>query len=235
MLEELAQKLANYFLVNALSLNRGKLQVMWMVAFSPPLSIIGGISVAPWELLQVLGLTLDPKLTLCPHLRGLVGAAWSLLALTRRLLVHLPRGHHVQEVVCSLVRGKLCYCFFLFPHRLTEEKPICQHLHTAEVQINDIACLIFLGVSRVYRTSVSVLTSRSGLPSLLTRTQFWSLLLRSGSPCTPLMAPMVLVTTLALSSPLPSQPLLNRVARSWTAGGGTPVLQRCLERCKDLQ
>ena len=110
----------------------------------------------------------------------------------------------------------------LFPHRLTDEDSVCQHLHAAQVRINDIARLL-LGISRSERTSVSLLLSRSGLPSLnrnsisATITELWKSLHSCDGPggtCNPLGS--------FFSEP--SQPHLNRVTRSQTAGDLPPPL-----------
>ena len=165
-LEELANKLAEYSLTNSLSLNAGKTQLMWIGGgTSPPCAKVGDTLVAPTDSLQLLGLSFDRRISLAPHFQTLVGTAGSLHALARRLLVHLPRGHHVQDVVRSLVIGRLCYGAALFPLRLSESDPSCQLLHTIQVRINDIARLL-LGVKRADQTPVEDLLAGAHLPSL---------------------------------------------------------------------
>ncbi len=93
---------------------------------------------------------LQPQNYRPPYPWNLAAAASSLHALTRCLLVHLPRGAQVQEVVCSLVQGKLCYGSLLLPHCLIEEEPSCQLMQMVQAQINDIARQL-LGASRLDR------------------------------------------------------------------------------------
>ncbi len=85
--------------------------------------------------------------------------------LLRRLLIHLPRGRYVREVVRSLVTGRLCYGSMLFPVRLTDQDPTCRLLQAVQTQVNDTAKLL-LGVSRLDRIPVEDVLSASGLPSL---------------------------------------------------------------------
>ncbi len=165
-LEEISGRLADYSLHNSLSLNPGKTQVLWIGGGAlPPSTNIGGTLVAPTETLQLLGLSFDRRLTLNPHLQALVGVAGSLHALARRLLIHLPRGPQVQDVVRSLVMGRLCYGAALFPLRLSEEDPLCQHLNAVQVRINDIARLL-LGTHRADKTPVIDLLAATKMPSL---------------------------------------------------------------------
>ncbi len=164
-LEELAKKLSAYSLSNSLCLNADKTQIMWIGASSPPTTTVGAAAVPPAEVLLLLGISFDCKLSLAPHLQSLLSSAGSLLALARRLLVHLPRGPQVRGVVRSLVKGKLCYGALLLPHRLAEDEPVCQLMQAVQVRINNIARLL-LGVSRTDKIPVQDLLARSGLPSL---------------------------------------------------------------------
>lgn len=92
-------------------------------------------------------------------------SARSLLALTRRLLRHLPRGKQVQDIVRALVVGKLCYGSILFPVRMTPTDSTCQLLQQIQTSINEMARQL-LGVSRMDRTPVEELLVRSNLPIL---------------------------------------------------------------------
>ncbi len=112
-LELAASRLFSYALDNSLALNPAKTQLVWS---SNPSPISVGITVVnPQEELLLLGVRFDRKHSINPHLRALAGTARSLLALTRRLLLHLPRGQQVQDIVRSLVVGQLGYGGVLFP------------------------------------------------------------------------------------------------------------------------
>ncbi len=162
-LELASSRLLKYALENSLALNPAKTQLLWT---SNPSSInIGGTVVDPQDELLLLGITFDRKLSIRPHLQSLVGSARSLLALTRRLLLHLPRGRQVQDEVRALVVGRLCYGSILFPPRLTAEDKACQLLQQVQVTVNDMARLL-LGVSRADKMPVEELVARSGLPAI---------------------------------------------------------------------
>ncbi len=238
-LEELSSKLAEYSLVNSLSLNPGKTQVMWIGgSASPPPTNIGGTLVAPSDTLQLLGLSFDRRLTLTPHFRTLVEVAGSLQALARRLLVHLPRGRYVEEVVCSLVIGRLCYGSALFPLRLDNEDPNCQLLQTIQVRVNDTARLL-LGAARADRIPTEELLSRTGLPSLnrnairATVLELWKAL-NSGDGPEGGRNPLGMI----LSSPPLSRPTCcTRSAKAGNLPPPSAQKRQCLymERCQNLQ
>ncbi len=162
-LELASSKLLQYALDNSLALNPGKTQLVWT---SSPSSIsIGKTVVHPQDELLLLGVRFDKRLSVKPHLRALSNLARSLLALTRRLLLHLPRGEKVQNIVCALVTGKLGYGSILLPPRLSSEEPSCQLLQQIQITINDMARLL-LGASREDKITVEELLARTKLPAL---------------------------------------------------------------------
>ncbi len=146
----------------------------------------------------------------------------SLQALARRLLIHLPRGHYVEEVVRSLVIGRLCYGSALFPLRLANEDPACQLLQTIQVRVNDTARLL-LGAARVDRIPTEELLFRTGLPSLNRNAiraavlELWKAL-NSSDGADGERNPLGMI----LSSPPTSQP--TRCTRSVKAGNLPPPL-----------
>ncbi len=162
-LERAASRLLSYALENSLALNPAKTQLLWT---SSPSSIsVGTTIINPQDELLLLGVRFDRKLSLKPHLRVLAGSARSLLALTRRLLLHLPKGKQVQDIVRALVVGRLCYGSILFPPRLSATDPSCQLLQQIQISINDMARQL-VGVSRVDKIPVEELLARSTLPAL---------------------------------------------------------------------
>ncbi len=164
-LEEYSARLHQYALDNSLSLNTAKTQLV-VAGTRAPLPIrIGGTLVEPQEELLLLGVRFDRHLTITPHLRSLAGTGRSLLALMRRLLLHLPRGRQVQDVVRALVVGKLGYSCILFPPRTQQEDSVCQLLQDAQVLVNDMARAL-MGAARADRVPVQVLLETTGMPSL---------------------------------------------------------------------
>ncbi len=162
-LESASSRLLSYALDNSLALNPDKTQLIWSSNPSP--IRVGSTVVHPQEELLLLGVKFDRRFTVTPHLRALASTARSLLALTRRLLLHLPRGRQVQDVVNSLVMGRLCYGSILFPPRLTMMDPSSQLVQDIQVPVNDMARLL-LGASRADRIPVEQLLGASGLPGL---------------------------------------------------------------------
>ena len=162
-LEQASSRLLSYALDNSLALNPAKTQLLW-TSDSLPISI-GTTVVHPQDELLLLGVRFDRKLTVRPHLRALASSARSLLALTRRLLLHLPRGRQVQDIVRALVTGRLCYGSILFSPRLSAEDSCCQLLQQVQTTINNMARLL-LGVSRVDKTPVEELLARTNLPAM---------------------------------------------------------------------
>ncbi len=162
-LELASNKLLHYALANSLALNPGKTQLIWT---SSPFPItVGSTVIHPRDELLLLGVCFDRKLSLRPHLQALAGSARSLHALTRRLLLHLPRGQQVQNIVRALVTGRLGYGSILFPPRLSPADSSCQLLQQIQVSINDMARLL-LGASRADKIPVGELLARTSLPAL---------------------------------------------------------------------
>ncbi len=164
-LEHLSLKLGEYALENSLALNASKTQAIWFGMSSPPLLLIGNSRIKPQEELQLLGITFNNRMSLAPHLRSLEGTAKSLSALTRRLLLHLPRGQQVCEVVRALVSGRVCYGSILFPLRLSDDDSVSQLMQAIQVQVNNIARQL-LGVTRADKMLVEDMLYLTGLPSL---------------------------------------------------------------------
>ncbi len=100
--------------------------------------LVGGVQVQPQDELLLLGVKFDKSLSITPHLRSLAGTAKSLLALAKRLLLHLPWSGQVQDMVWALVVGRLCYACILDPPRLQGD-PACHHLLEAQVAVSDVA------------------------------------------------------------------------------------------------
>ncbi len=162
-LERASGLLLSYALANSLSINAGKTQLLWAGA-APPIPIhVGETLVRPGNELLLLGVLFDSRLTITPHLKAMGGAARSLLALTRRLLLHLPRVRQVQDIVRSLVVGKLCYGSILFSPRLSQTDPTCQLIQSLQTSVNDIARLR-LGVSRADCVPVAQLLEDTKMP-----------------------------------------------------------------------
>ncbi len=158
-----SSKLMQYALDNSLALNPGKTQLIW--TRDPSSITIGKTVVHPQDELLLLGVRFDKRLSIKPYLRALSSSARSLLALTRRLLLHLPRGEQVQNIVSALVTGKLGYGSILLPPRLSPADPSCQLLQQVQTTINDIARLL-LGASRADKIMVGELLTSTKLPSL---------------------------------------------------------------------
>ncbi len=162
-LELASSKLLDYALENSLALNPAKTQLVWSSSQSPIL--VGTTVVQPQEELLLLGVKFDRRFSISPHLRTLAGTARSLRALTRRLLLHLLRGQQAQDIVRSLVVGRLGYGSILFPPRISLQDPSNQLVQDIQVPINDMARLL-CGASRADQVPVEQLLAAAGLPAL---------------------------------------------------------------------
>ncbi len=219
-LELASSRLLSYALANSLALNPAKTQLLWTNDPSPVL--VGDTLVQPQDELLLLGIRFDRRLSIGPHLQSLSSSARSLLALTRRLLLHLPRGGQVQDVVRALVVGKLCYGSILVPPRLSPEDPTSQLLQSIQTSVNDIARLL-LGTRRADRIPVERLLDLTGMPALnrvVIKTilcETWKCLHSCDGPDGG-MNPLGVM----LSPPTPPS---NRVTRSISAGSLPPPLR----------
>ncbi len=93
----------------------------WTNNSSPML--VGSTLIYPQDELFLLVVKFDRKLSIQQHLQLLTGTARSLLAMTKRLHLHLPHRQQMQNMVRALVMGRLCYGSILFTPHLTGEDP----------------------------------------------------------------------------------------------------------------
>ena len=223
-LEVASAKLLQFAQDNSLALNTSKTQIIWSNNPSPVL--VGDALVQPQDELLLLGVKFDRKFSIRPHLQSLLGTARSLLAMTRRLLLHLPRGQQVQEVVRALVVGRLCYGSILFVPRPSHDDPVCQLLQSLQTGINDIARSL-LGISRADRIPVEQLLAESNMP-VLNRVVIKSIMcetwkcLRSSDGPDGSMNPLGMI----VSPPVPALPArVSRTTRSTSDGSLPPPLR----------
>ena len=206
-LELASAKLLRFAQDNSLALNTSKTQIIWSNSPSPVL--IGDALVQPEDELLLLGVKFDRKFSVRPHLQSLLGTSRSLLAMTRRLLLHLPRGRQVQEVVRALVVGRLCYGSILFTPRLSHGDQVCHLLQSLQTGVNNIARSL-LGLSRADRISVEQLLADSNMP-VLNRVVIKSIMCESWKCLRPSDGPNGSMNPLGM---ILSPPFSNRVLRT---------------------
>ncbi len=99
-----------------------------------------------------------------PHLAAVLRAARALTAASRRLSLHL-RQPVLQQVVRSLLVGKIGYACTVLRPRLTATDPVQKDLAAIQTAINDCA-RANVGSSRNDRLPITSLLAQAGMPSL---------------------------------------------------------------------
>ncbi len=162
-LEGVSAALVAYCNLNYLALNEKKTQVVW--AGHPGLPIkVGDSEVLPGSNFEFLGVNFDRKLTVSPHLSGLISSVKSMAIMARRLTYHIPI-EKVSSVMGALVRGRVGYSCLVFPPRFCVKDPVCSLMADLQIAVNDVGRAM-IGSSRSDRKKVEEVLSESNLPSI---------------------------------------------------------------------
>ena len=162
-LESVSSSITSYMTSHCLVLNQEKTQVVWVGDGGTPVNI-GGVMVKPSSTVDVLGVCFDDRLSPAPHLASALRSARSLAGASRRLALHLRR-RVLQQVVRSLLVGKVAYACAVLRPRLQSADPVQKDLAAIQVAINDCARAV-VGSSRSSRLTTSALLAKAGMPSL---------------------------------------------------------------------
>jgi len=169
-LEEMSSRLTEYSAQNALVLNPAKTQLLLVgkVASDTKRQFevrVGDTLVRPGDSLDLLGISVDCKLSLVPHIKNLAKAAKAKAALVKRLTFHLPRGRYLKQLATGLLLGKVSYAApAVVPVRLNNYKEAAVPIKEIQVAINDVARSV-TGKKLQDKIQVSELLAQSGLPS----------------------------------------------------------------------
>ncbi len=170
-LEIAATAVADYALRHYLALNASKTQLLWAGTAGTTIKL-GSTVVSPSKVVELLGVKFDGRLSPAPHADALLASARSIAGLARRLALHLPPCHQLlQEVVRSLLIGKLSYCCLVFAPMLLGTPPHSERLQQVQLAVN-MAARYVAGHRRADKVNVDQLLSKAGLPTfnaLITR------------------------------------------------------------------
>ena len=103
-LTRLAADFAEFAAARGLVLNAAKTQLMWAGTGSGAESVnVDGVDVAPANSIELLGITIDSKLSLESHLGTVACATRIRAAMIARLSCHLPRGPYLSQLAKGIV------------------------------------------------------------------------------------------------------------------------------------
>ena len=164
-LESISNTISSYMSDHCLVLNQDKTQIIWVGDGGRNLPVnFGGIMVNPSNTVDILGVSFNNRLSPAPHLASVLQSARSLAGASRRLSLHLRR-QVLQQVVRSLLVGKVAYACAVLKPRFQPSDPAQKDLAAIQIAINDCARAV-VGSSRSKRLEIPVLLQKSGLPSL---------------------------------------------------------------------
>ena len=66
---------------------------------------VDGVDITPGHSLELLGVTIDSKLSMESHLASVVGAARVRVSMVARLLCHLPCGPYLSQLSKGIIVG----------------------------------------------------------------------------------------------------------------------------------
>ncbi len=145
-----------YCNLNYLALNEKKTQVVWAGHRGLPIKV-GDSEVLPGSNFEFLGVNFDRKLTVSPHLSGLISSVKSMAIMARRLTYHIPT-EKVSSVMGALVRGRVGYSCLVFPPRFCVKDPVCSLMADLQIAVNDVGRAM-IGSSRSDRKKVEEVLS----------------------------------------------------------------------------
>jgi hypothetical protein len=132
--------------------------------------MVDGKEVKAGDLIKLLGVSFDRKLTTKPHAKAMLVATKQRAAVISRLVNHIPCGAYLRQLATGLVNGKLChalaaYAFPWLPTQISEATPPTTLYQQIQVAYNRVARSI-TGVRIRDRVAIPELLERAGLPSV---------------------------------------------------------------------
>ena len=169
LLTKHAANFAHFASERGLVLNAGKTQLMWVGGKARENSsiMVDGISVAPCRTIELLGVTMDDKLSLSPHMTAVAQATRCKAAMVARLASHLPRGKYLSLLAKGIVLGKVGYAVAAVTAPRLEEDHTCPSVSAKAVQValNNVARSI-TGAKRKDHVRIPELLAKAEIPSL---------------------------------------------------------------------
>jgi len=140
---------------------------MWAGNGRVELSVrVDDVDVKPTSSLELLGVKIDSKLSLEPHLGSVAQAAWIRAAMVARLSCHLPSGPYLTQLAKGIVLGKVGYGIAAVstPRLEGDTSSPSQNTMSIQVAMNDVARTLS-GCVRRDHIKVQDLLTRASMPS----------------------------------------------------------------------
>ena len=140
---------------------------MWAGTGSDRSSVnVDGVDIIPSNSIELLGITIDSKLSLEPHLASVARATRVRAAMIARLSCHLPRGPYLSQLAKGIVLGKVGYAIAAVaaPRLESDHTPPSCNNQTIQVALNDVARSI-TGHARKDHMKIPDLLTKAGIPS----------------------------------------------------------------------
>ena len=120
----------------------------------------------PANSLELLGVSIDSKLSLEPHLDNVAKAARVRAAMVARLSYHLPRGHYLSQLARGIILGKVSYAVAAVSTPRLEGNDANPSTNTMSIQVamNNLARSI-TGSARTDHVKIPDLLSKACIPS----------------------------------------------------------------------
>jgi hypothetical protein len=151
-----------------LSMNAGKTQLLFSSHtgnMSKTTMEVDGNVIHPGNVVELLGVRYDRKLSTSPHIKSLLAAVRQQASVVARLANHLPRGAYLRQLSYGLVMGKFLHALAAVARpRLAQEDNASFTWTKIPVAFNDVAQII-TGARRRYHVTVKDLLDLAGIES----------------------------------------------------------------------
>ena len=127
---------------------------------------VDGVEVSPANSIELLGVSINSKLSLEPHLASVASAARVRAAMIARLSHHLPRGPYLTQLAKGIVLGKVGYAIAAVssPRLEGDTAPPSGNSMAIQVALNDVARSVS-GSARRDHLKIPDLLAKASIPS----------------------------------------------------------------------
>jgi hypothetical protein len=128
---------------------------------------MGASSTRPSDVIELLGVKYDRRLSTRPHVKALLAAVRQRASVIARLANHLPRGEYLRQLSYGLVVGKFLHALAAVARpRLEQEDNASVVWSGIQVAFNDVARSI-TGMRRRDHVHIEDLLAQAGLESTI--------------------------------------------------------------------
>jgi hypothetical protein len=126
---------------------------------------VNGNTIHPGDIIELLGVRYDRKLSTTPHIKSLLVAVRQRASVVARLANHLPRGAYLRQLSYGLVMGKFSQALAAVARpRLEQEDNVSVTWSKIQVAFNDVARSI-TGARRRDHINIKDLLDLAGIES----------------------------------------------------------------------